>query len=70
MAVQKEKLLDALAVYSDFDKEDYKRIRYTTIEALTQKATLIDEQWIPLSQMKCDVDGNLYVTNWMHNKLF
>jgi len=62
-------LLDDLTVIDQFTKDDYQRLHYMKIITVTEKATLIDDRWIPKSQMATDVDGNLYVTHWMYDKL-
>lgn len=64
-----KKLLDVLNVYSDYDKETHSKLKFSIVDAVTKKAALIDGEWVPLSQMKCDVDGNLYVANWLWEKL-
>jgi len=67
-------LLNDLDVLSEYDKENYQQLFYKKIEMVSKKGTsegaaLIDSQWIPKSQMKCDFDKNLYVTLWMYSKL-
>jgi len=67
-------LLNDLDVLSEYDKENYQQLFYKKIEMVSKKGTsegaaLIDGQWIPKSQMRCDFDKNLYVTLWMYSKL-
>jgi len=69
-----DKLSNDLDVISEYDKENYQRLHYTKIEAISKQGTdegaaLIDGRWIPKSQMKCDFEGNIYVTLWMYSKL-
>ncbi len=69
-----DNLLNDLDVLTELDKENYQKLHYTKIEAISKKgeydgAALIDGKWIPKSQMKCDFDKNIYVTSWMYSKL-
>lgn len=69
-----DKLLDDLDVYSDYDKESYTSLNWQNLQNFTKRGTpegavLVDDKWIPKSQLKCDVDGNLYVANWFKDKL-
>ena len=58
-------LLDDLDVLTEYDKDKYQRLHFMEIEAVSKQGTLegaalIDGQWIPKSQMRCDFDGNLF----------
>jgi len=63
-------LLDDLDVLDEFIKDDYQKLTFKEIEAVShpgkndEGAALIDGRWIPKSQMRCDFDKNIYVSNW------
>ena len=38
------------------------------IQHMTDKAILVDGEWLPLSQMRVGRDGNLYMKNWLYDK--
>lgn len=70
-----ENLLNELSPYSEYDRDSYRRLEFEKIEVVTKKgrdggAALIDGRWIPKSQLKCGVDGELYVSNWFYDKNF
>lgn len=67
-------LLDDIDVLDEYVKQDFQRLYYTTIEAVSKQGTpdgaaLIDGRWIPKSQLRCDFDKHLYVSHWMYSKL-
>ena len=68
-------LLDDLDVLDEFIKDDYQKLAFREIEAVShpgendEGAALIDSRWIPKSQMRCDFDKNIYVINWLYAKL-
>ena len=64
-----DELFDTLDVYSEYDRERYQKIEYRKIETATPKAALLDGKWIPKSQMKCGTSDEIYVSNWMFDKL-
>lgn len=64
-----DKLVDSLDVYSEYDRQKYQKLLFQEVETVTDKAALIDGQWIPKSQLKCGVDKDLYITKWMYDKL-
>lgn len=51
-----------------FEEDEYTILDYTDIKRVTMKASLIDEKWIPISQLRCDHDANLYVKDWFYQK--
>jgi len=63
-------LINELDLIHVFIEKDYTRIEIPNVEVVTQKAALINGKWIPKSQLRTDMDGNLYVTNWLYGKLF
>jgi len=50
------------------DTDEYKTLTYTEIHHVTLKAALIDDMWIPISQLRCDEKANLYVKDWFYQK--
>lgn len=64
------KLADELEVYSDYNREGFRKLKYEKIEAVTPKAALIDGVWCPKSQMKVDTDNGLWLSNWLYGKNF
>lgn len=67
-------LLNDLNEIDEFNKENFQRLHYMKIEAISKKGTdegavLIDGQWIPKSQLRCDFDGNLWVSLWFYDKI-
>ncbi len=67
------KLLQNLDVLSDFDRETYDSLEYETIEKVSRigsscGAALIDGNWLPKSQLRCDRRGNLYIAKWLKTK--
>ena len=38
------------------------------IEAMTEKAVLVDGEWLPLSQMRVSRNGDVYMKNWLYDK--
>ena len=70
-----DKLLNDIDVLSEFDKENYQQLHYMKIEAISKQGTdegaaLIDEQWIPKSQLRSDFDKNIYISLWYYGKYF
>ena len=70
-----DKLLNDIDVLSEFDREYYQRLHYIKIEAISQQgndegAALIDNRWIPKSQLRSDFDKNIYVSLWYYGRYF
>lgn len=70
-----KELLEDLDVLDEYSKKDYQLMDYHSIGVISKKgssegAVLIDDKWIPKSQLRCDVDGNLYISHWMVSKTF
>jgi hypothetical protein len=64
------RLADELEVYSEYDRETFKKLEYEKIEVISPKAVLIDGNWFPKSQLKVDVDSNLYSAGWLYDKTY
>jgi len=66
-----KKLFDSLDVVSTFDLRDglFSPFDYNTIQAVTEKAALIDGKWIPKSQLRTDPEGTLYISDWFLSTL-
>ena len=65
----KQEILETIDTLTSLDKDSYQELPYTDLEVATEKAVLVGERWIPKSQLKCDFDENLYITNWLFDKL-
>lgn len=66
----KQEIFETIDVLSDWDVDSFQKLHYMKIETATKKAVLIDTEWIPKSQLRCDHDENLYVSNWLYDKLY
>lgn len=67
-------LLDDLDVYTQNDREHYQQFNFEKIEIITKQGTfqgavLIDGNWIPKSQLRCDFDKNLYISLWKYAQI-
>lgn len=73
-------LLGCLDVIPEMDIEKYtvlpgwRDLPRPAVDQIGPKAALvtcdtIPGTWIPLSLMRCDTDGNLYLQNWKHEEL-
>jgi len=63
-------LLESLDLVSRFDIEDYEKIGRPKVKAMTEKAVLLNDIWIPKSQLRTDTHGNLYLARWLYEKTF
>ena len=63
-------ILDTLSVLTEFDKADYQELPYENIEGKTDKAVKFDGHWIPISQLRCDFEKNIYISVWLYTKIF
>lgn len=70
MTKELHKLLGSIEVLDDYTKDGYTQLNSVEIEAQTKKAVLIEGLWFPLSQLRCDVDGNVYLASWLYRKNF
>ena len=68
-AMEITKALEEIDVLTEYDKNEYQQLRFMKIDGISEKALLIDDRWIPKSQLRCDFDNNLYVANWLYDKL-
>jgi len=72
MKVYLDRLIDCLDVVTTEELRAgiYIRLSDPDIGSLTQKAALINGNWVPKSQMKCDFERDIYLASWLYNKLF
>jgi len=66
--ITKEDLLSMLDVIFPFDRDEYIKLHIETISAITEKAAMIDDKWIPVSLLRCDEKGEVYVAHWFYCK--
>jgi hypothetical protein len=64
------RLCDELPFITEFDRNEFGEFgpEELEIEAITEKAALINSYWIPKSQMRTDED-NLYIAGWLCDKV-
>ena len=77
---QYKKLLQSIDIISQLDSMDFVMLAgpdgraQPQVERLTEKAALVSfdtgggdlvKGWLPLSQLRCDKDGNLYLIEWL-----
>lgn len=68
-----DKLLDDLDVISQLDIDQYQRLEFEKIQAISKQGTpngavKIDDIWYPKSQLRTDPDGNVWVSHWFLSK--
>jgi len=67
---KREELINELDVIDQFDLENFTELKVGfAVGAITPKAALISGDWFPKSQLRTDPDGNLWVSNWLYNKI-
>jgi len=69
-------LLNEIDVLDDYSKDQFQKFPFEKVGAITpdksavaRGAAMIDGRWVPKSQLRCDFDGNLYVANWLYDKI-
>lgn len=68
-----QKLLDELDVISEYELrgDDYEKIEITEINGFTAKGVWVQERvFLPFSQMKCDMDGVVFLRSWLAARYF
>lgn len=70
MSKRLQRLLDSLDVFSEFDREDYQLLEVTGIGGSTENGIYINDVFLPFSQMRTDMEGNVYLANWLYAKEF
>jgi len=63
-----EQLMSMLDVIYPNERDNYVALNIGNISALTEKAVRIDSTWIPISQLRCDEKGEVYVAHWFYCK--
>lgn len=63
-------LIFDLDVLSDVETEEYTEFKYDEIQEICDNYVVIDGIQLAKSQLKCDIDKNLYLINWLYNKYF
>ena len=63
------RLLGALPFFDEDTKGSYQVIEDPVVEALTDKAALVNGQWVPLSTLRTNGE-DLYITQSMYAKKF
>ena len=70
----KDELINKLDVIDHFTKDDYVQLEYWEPLNSSDKAVFLDtgtlELWFPFSQLRTDVDGNLYLARWLYDNYF
>jgi hypothetical protein len=62
-------------VLTEFDKEDFEQLEEIKVVGITEKALKIENivngktNWLPISQLRIDFDGNIWVKNWLRLRI-
>ena len=62
-------LLNNLPFIDEFIRADYSELTEPKINGITEKAALVNNIWLPRSQMRTDGDV-IYVKNWIYDRSF
>ncbi len=71
-----DKMLGEITMLNDMDAGDYTRLvtqARPVVKQLTERAVLLscevfDDEWLPLSQMRVNSLGHLYLATWLYEK--
>ena len=67
----KQEFLESLQRLDEYDADDYTPLPEDYhLEALTSRGALIDEVWLPLSQMRVDRWNVVYLRNWLYKQYY
>ncbi len=65
-----KKLLDEIDVLSEYDRDNYQVIDMALVEYVSEKAAMINGEWLPKSTLRTDMEGNIFLANWKYAQIF
>ena len=62
------KIPKEIFILTRLDEPDFTQIDFDEINGETERALKVNGEWLPKSQLRQDMEGNLYLAHWLYEQ--